>query len=77
MNECRSGLEPAHVLVQSPAADQKNTSRYKLNSDQRTADFGEEQTSVTHTLSRLSPWTPVSMVTTLGVYREDKEETWT
>lgn len=31
--------------------------------------------SVTHALLRLFLWAPVSMVTTLGVYHEDKVET--
>lgn len=80
MNECRTGLAPCSVWYNNLCLTKKiprNIDSTKLDSDQRTVDFREEQTSVTHALSWLSPWTPVSMVTTLGVYQEDKVDTWT
>lgn len=75
MNECRTGLETYYVLYNNLWLTSEiftGINSTKLNSDQGTVDFREKQASVTHALSRLSPWTPVSMVTILRVYQEDK-----
>lgn len=69
MNECRTGL----VMFKHLWLTRKVPTHINLIRGQWV--FREEQ-SVTHALSRLSPWTPVSMATTLGVYHEDKAETW-